>query len=157
MWAGDVDGGIHIIQESLFHDPHFESARSRLRLAYEAEGRIPEALAETKQMVQHGVEPEARYAELLAAFRKGGSKAYFRTEAKLLAVPPPRGEVHYVYLAQSLALMGDPDGAFQALNEAVEHKNLFTVWVPQDPAFLSLRKDPRWKDFLKRIHYPGAS
>jgi serine/threonine protein kinase len=155
IWAGDSRGGTRLIEDLLYHDPHFDSARNRLRMALEAEGKIPEALTETREMVRHGLESEAAYQAQSEGWRKGGAKGYFQTRIAQLRRHPNADEVHSFYLAQVCALMGDRDAAFAALNQAVAQRDLFLIWAPQDPAFRSLREDSRWAALLEALHYPG--
>lgn len=154
IWAGDTRGGARLIEDLLYHDPLFDSARHRLRMAQEAEGKILEALAETREMVRHGSESEAVYQAHWEGWRKGGVKGYFQVRVDQLLKRSAAEEGHSFYLAQLYALMGKADAAFAALNQAVAQRDLFLIWAPQDPAFRTLREDRRWAALLEAIHYP---
>jgi tetratricopeptide (TPR) repeat protein len=155
IWAGDAKGGLDLLEELIYHDPHFSSARDRLRMALEAEGRIPEALGQGREIVRIGMWPEDYARDLEQAFRKEGAPGYFRMRLVQIRHPYNPTIEHY-FEAQVLALAGDKAEAFRALELAVAQHSLFLIWGPQDPALRSLHSDPRWAAFLASIHYPTA-
>ena len=56
-------------------------------------------------------------------------------------------------LARLYALQGEKDAAFEALNKAVEKREWHIVKLKVEPAFDSLRDDPRFGELLKRAGY----
>ena len=44
----------------------------------------------------------------------------------------------------------EPDSAFYWLNKAVKNRSIEIPWLKVDPAFNSLRNDPRWEDLYER-------
>jgi TolB-like protein/DNA-binding winged helix-turn-helix (wHTH) protein len=61
-------------------------------------------------------------------------------------------------LAQACAALGDSDRAFYWLEQYRQHHDLAladpTVYFKTDPWFASLRSDPRFSDFLRRVGLP---
>jgi TolB-like protein/Flp pilus assembly protein TadD len=63
------------------------------------------------------------------------------------------GDDAAVDLARVYAFRGEPDPAFEWLDRAVENKNWDLVDLKPDPAYDSIRSDPRWQPLLARIGF----
>jgi eukaryotic-like serine/threonine-protein kinase len=65
-----------------------------------------------------------------------------------------RREKQYIpamYLSLIYAELGDTDAAFAWLDKSFEEREFWAIWLPVDPRFDELRKDPRYNDFLNRL------
>jgi len=49
--------------------------------------------------------------------------------------------------------IGEPDSAFYWLDEAVENRSPDLTWLRVDPAFRSLKEDPRYWDLYERTGF----
>jgi len=52
--------------------------------------------------------------------------------------------------------LGDKDQTFASLRKSIEIRQPVSIQIPIEPLFDSLRSDPRWKELLQLIHYPGS-
>ena len=59
-------------------------------------------------------------------------------------------QVAFAYTA-----LGDKDEAFKVLSHLVEERNHLVTYLKADPPFESLHSDPRWKELLRRMNFPG--
>ncbi len=57
-------------------------------------------------------------------------------------------------LAGEYAVLGDVDSAFEYLERAYAERDGDLTWLQADPAFDSLRSDPRYADLLRRMGLP---
>ena len=80
--------------------------------------------------------------------------------ADLLAEIREMGRTRYVspYLVGMIyANSGEREKAFAQFEKAFEIRDARVLWLGIDPQFDSLRDDPRFKDFLRRINFPGIA
>jgi hypothetical protein len=50
--------------------------------------------------------------------------------------------------------LGDKDEAFRWLDAAVNERMTFIPWMRQNPAYGSLRADPRFQELVQRMKLP---
>jgi DNA-binding winged helix-turn-helix (wHTH) protein/tetratricopeptide (TPR) repeat protein/TolB-like protein len=62
-------------------------------------------------------------------------------------------EYNFFDLARLYALQGEKDAAFESLNKSVEKREWFIVTLNVEPAFDSLRDDPRFDELLRRVGF----
>jgi serine/threonine protein kinase/tetratricopeptide (TPR) repeat protein len=58
------------------------------------------------------------------------------------------------WLAMIYMALGDKNQAFQLLDRCYEERSPWLVWMKTDPAFDTLRSDPRYTDLLRRMGLP---
>ena len=73
--------------------------------------------------------------------------------------PGEEAVLYPVNLADAYAVLGDKDRAFYWLSQAIAHRDAIAAgepatWLGTDPMLESLRSDPRFKDFLRRLALP---
>jgi serine/threonine-protein kinase len=133
-------------------DPDFAYARTILGRALVGLGRYDEALAEFRRRSTPG--PRG-YADVAFALVSAGRIDEARRElARLLTLARERYVPAYD-IAVVYASLGDNDTAFDWLDKAVEERSTVAL-IPADPAFRSLRADPRFRPFLARLHVREA-
>jgi TolB-like protein/Tfp pilus assembly protein PilF/tRNA A-37 threonylcarbamoyl transferase component Bud32 len=60
-----------------------------------------------------------------------------------------------VYLSLIYTELGETDAAFEWLEKSFEEREFWAIWLPVDPRFDELKKDPRYNEFINRIKPPG--
>ncbi len=148
-WGGDLEGGLATLRRVVDMDPRFRSAWDRIHLLLESHGRITEALGVHRTMAKAGMLEASALAALEKAFEDGGETGYLR--ARLGQLRPDA----LVVTAGLYVQLGMRDDAFQAIDTCVRNRDLYVVWIPGDPIYRPLHTDPRYRDFLRRIRYPG--
>ena len=67
-----------------------------------------------------------------------------------------RERVSPVFIAAAYASLGETDEAFAWLERAYRERDVGMVGVKAQPAFDSLRSDPRYDDLLRRVGFPES-
>jgi tetratricopeptide (TPR) repeat protein len=137
-------------RKALELDPEFPPAMATLGLGYEKTERFEEAVAVLEKASR--LDPGPTSLEMLGgAYATWGKKNEAR---KVLAVLEERAKKRYVCpyeIATVYAGLGDKDGAFRKLEQAVEDRADCIPWILPDSKIDSLRSDPRYADLMRRI------
>lgn len=155
--SGQYDAALEQINRVLLMDPSNGLGRWMLLTAYERKGDLTKAIDEReKQAVLFGGQSAENAAKQTATLRKAyatsGSKGYWQT---LLApmepdlakgIPDPYGA------AVVLARAGEKARALAALEKSIAARSTELLYsLNGEPAFDSMRDDPRFQDLLRRI------
>lgn len=143
-------------------DPNPERAQFHLGYYYEQSGRIKEAIGVWETLppsvfTYYEVEPYGflvdprKVALVKQAYAVSGAQGYWqkmlefsKDRAKQINLPPWD-------MANLCAHSGDKDQAFEWLEKAYESRDEWVRFLKVEPAFDSLRADPRYADLLRRI------
>jgi eukaryotic-like serine/threonine-protein kinase len=135
--------------------PDFVVTHTRLRWVYEKEGKFPEAAEEgEKEFAAFASVGLMRWTAgtLRDAYAKGGAAAYWQAGIQ------GEGAANAHNLAQGVAriyaMAGGKDKAFEALEKAYKERDYWLSFLKVDPAFDSLRSDPRYAEMLRRMGLP---
>ncbi len=132
--------------------------RSVLATAYTMKRMYPQALAEyekvpaqDKRVVVENQFTAGFFGWVLAVSGKRAEAIKVGQEFKDLSA--------HAYVDSYLPAMiyeglGDKDGAFRSLEKAYQQRSASFVYLPIDPAWDSLRSDPRYADLLRRAGFP---
>jgi hypothetical protein len=98
-------------------------------------------------------------SRLKRRYDKAGSKGMLLQWAKELEHLSATKQGYFPgVLAQVYATLGDKDRAFYWLEEYRQHHDLAladpTIYFKTDPWFATIRSDPRFSDFLRRVGLP---
>ena len=147
--ARRYDQAIEILQESARIDSQDTFSRSYLALALSAAGRHDEAVREIEAVAKlQGPSPITDlyvgriYA--LAGKTEEAREILKRVENSSTYVAPSEMAAFY-------AILGETDKAFASLEKAYSEKDLQLQFLRVDPAFDSIRNDPRFVDLLRRM------
>lgn len=121
------------------------------REVLEQTGRIEEALEAAQRLGELGALSQSNVEALRTAFGTRGVKGYWNERVRQLEQSPDTDPVR---LAEAVAFQGDKERVLRLLNRALREGSLQAVRIPQDPAFATLRADPRFVQIQKRL---GAS
>jgi TolB-like protein/DNA-binding winged helix-turn-helix (wHTH) protein len=149
--ARRYDEAIAELQRAVAMDPSRRFSHTFLRMAYEAKGMCPEALAEVRiiQTLIGGAD-DAGSARVYAICGRADDAR------RALAVPNPKSQPveDWVWTASAYAALGEEDRAFQWLEKGFEHRDFFLTELKTNPYFDPLRSDPRFQERLDRMKFP---
>jgi len=181
LTGGQLDQSERQMREALALDPASPILKTNLGWVHYTQGRFPLAVQEMTAVVrQNPGFISAHYKLISAAFMMGDRRRGFQeTQAllhfdatpglsdridqeyekngyaaalKLLVAMPDDGSyANEVEQARYLIYAGDPGGAIGKLQEGLRVHNGWMIFVPTDPAFTALRKDPAFQQILQQI------
>ncbi|HEX8748082.1 MAG TPA: adenylate/guanylate cyclase domain-containing protein [Pyrinomonadaceae bacterium] len=129
--------------------PEFRRVQRRLQEYYEKNNNYEAALAEYKK-----TSPE-NAAALEEGWKKQGKKGYWSQRMKLLEAKAQSGKYVPQYdKALVNAYLGNTDEALNQLEAAVRERSEGLIKVGVNPAFQSLRSNPRFIKILQSIRLP---
>ncbi|CAM2064628.1 Winged helix-turn-helix domain-containing protein [Sulfidibacter corallicola] len=128
----------------MFHD-------SAMKI-YDNMGREHDAYRHMRAIMELRAFTAEELAAFDRAFAEGGGSAVYR---RLLDTGEYRHLGHYrpplAFARYSLSI-GDLEGAFHWLGQAVNMRQVEVLWVSVDPKYEPLRKDPRYRELIERIN-----
>jgi TolB-like protein len=143
---GRLDEARECIQRSLELSPDSKNAARILGTVALLEGKADEALAAFARI------PEpTRSAGIVAALHSLGREQESRDA--LLRMERDHADAPF-HIAGARAWRGDVDGAFAALDRAVEEKDPALTAINWSPFLRPVRGDPRWKAVLRKMNLP---
>jgi TolB-like protein/DNA-binding winged helix-turn-helix (wHTH) protein/Tfp pilus assembly protein PilF len=124
----------------------------RIGAIYAARGEEAEA---TSVFVRAFERSESSPAEL-AAVKKGaqefGLRGMWKASLQFIEADHEREDAFGIALAYTYA--GNKDRALTSLDRAYEERSFGIAWLAVDPAYDSLRSDPRFAALLRRMRFP---
>ena len=153
--AGRYDEGIAQIRLAVEIDPNLVAAKLRLAEAYEQQGNYEEAISAMESMRPYAYSYEPQELALIKqAYAESGARGYWQ---KRLEFRKKRIRAAYFpasVVAKMCARAGDKNEAFEWLEKAYQDRDEWLRLLKVEPAFESLRSDPRYADLLHRIGLP---
>ncbi|HXA65303.1 MAG TPA: protein kinase [Bryobacteraceae bacterium] len=150
-YAHQYPEAIAQIQKTLAMDANFVPAHVYLGRAYAQKGTYPEAIAEMRK----ALELSEGDTNELAALGHAYAVAHQEGEAKkILDQLKERSQQTYVQPSLIAVIhvgLGDKNQAFDWLQKAFEDRSAGLLYLKVDPAFDSVRSDPRFIDLLHRV------
>jgi TolB-like protein/DNA-binding winged helix-turn-helix (wHTH) protein len=133
-------------------DPEHQRSLWRIGAIYAARGEEAEA---TSFFVRAFERSESSPAEL-AAVKKGaqefGLRGMWKASLQFIEANHEREDAFGTALAYTYA--GNKDRALTSLDRAYEERSFGIAWLAVDPAYDSLRSDPRFAALLRRMRFP---
>jgi serine/threonine protein kinase/tetratricopeptide (TPR) repeat protein len=158
LWAGQLDRAIDQFGKTLELEPNSAELHELLADAYARKRMQKEAIEELRQaLTLSGSEPLA--IALVADYVSSGYEAVMKNfrRAQLAAVTEA-SKVRYVSpmeFATLYASLGDRDQAFNWIEKAFDEHSPWLFFLKTDPAFDTLRDDPRFDRLLRRVGVPA--
>jgi DNA-binding SARP family transcriptional activator len=144
FWTGRYEAAIVELRMTLALDSTFGRAHAQLWRVYAAAGRHAEAVDELQRVMRaQGVPAQARRA-LRRAYADRGWEGVLTWRLRMLAASAHREPARPVELAWLSAALGRRDQALAWLKQARAEQNEYLPFARLDPAFASLRSDPRF-------------
>jgi TolB-like protein/Flp pilus assembly protein TadD len=150
-YSGHPEVAVHESQKVLTQDPDFAMAHDLLGMAYARQKRSAEALGEFQTYLKlSGGDPDAQM-RLALAYADSGKRGQALALAKNIENIPSGAYVPSFDLATIYAALDEKDLAFEWVGRAIsEHASSCLIFAI-DPAFETLRSDPRYEKDLQKI------
>ena len=145
------DECIDQVHATLKIDPNSWRAYGVLGACYDAKGSYVEgAKALERHLVLWGEDPSMA-AQMVTAQARGGYRARMLASLSDDLKQSERSNLYWGGVASTYGVLGNKDKAFEYLDRAYQE---YDPWILnlQDSAFDSLRDDPRWLAFLRRLN-----
>jgi serine/threonine-protein kinase len=145
-----------LLNEGLQIDPNWSSFPMSMAEILESEGRDRESAEQTwRAMTLRGI-PTAEIEELRTAFEKGGLREMIRAQIRqrLRQEVKPTSSASFLlatYLSFDYGRLGEREQALHWLNVAIDRREDAVIHMLTNPAYDSLRGDPRFQALLKRL------
>ena len=153
LLSREYDRAIGECQKALEMEPGFVTAHWVLGRAYELKGQFPQAIGE----FQRGLTTEPASTLLRAALARTYALSGSRQQAEALLRELSDGArqryISPLQLAPVHAALGQVDQAFALLNQAVAERANLLIYLKVDPAYDSLRGDPRFDALLRTLGF----
>lgn len=146
-----------LLNEGRQIDPNWFSFPMIMAEILESEGRDRESAEQTwRAMTLRGM-PTEEIEELRAAFEQGGLRAMTRAQIRqrLRQEEKPTSSASFLlatYLSFDYGRLGDREQALHWLTVAVDRREDAVIHLLTNPAYDSLRDDPRFQALLKRVN-----
>lgn len=156
-WARRYDQALAQYQQCNQMFPAFALDHERLAHLYTYTYRFEEAISEdAKARELAGEDPTAVLSKentLRRAWKSGGPTGYWKQLLEFAQMPqnPPEAYVPDYGVAILHARVGDKDKALESLEKAYAKRELAMTEIGIEPAFDSLRPDPRFQSLLHRV------
>jgi tetratricopeptide (TPR) repeat protein len=147
FWARRYEDSVSRQKRALDLEPHHIGAMSMLAAAYEMLGRPQEALAVIDR-------PEFRESPAIAeVYARLGRREDALTVLNGLVTRGKRFDPQVVAIAYFA--LADKDRGFAWLTKGFDHRSGFIAMANRNPAFDSVRDDPRFKALVARLKLPN--
>jgi serine/threonine protein kinase/Tfp pilus assembly protein PilF len=151
-YARRYDEAIEHLKKTIELDQSSPTAHLRLGDVYVTKGMYREAVAEYQMTIKLGDAGDEVQIRLGAAYAKMGERE--RALDILRGLQTRDSYVSPGQLAILYAALGEPEQVFASLEQAYAEHSPSLQFLKVDPAFDSLRSDPRFADLVKRIGLP---
>jgi len=151
--ARRYDEATEALSKAIEFDPNYSFTHLTLGRTYAAKGMYAEAIAAYQDAIKLGLNTPSAQIHLGAAYAQAAERE--KTQAILKQLQTNNGYVSASELAVLYGSLGERDQAFASLEQAYAAHNPQLQYLGVDPAFDSLRSDPRFANLLRRINLPG--
>ena len=151
LYAGENDRVLEQCRRALEVDPNFFLAYYFRGRAYEQKGMLREAMAEFQKASSLYPGSPALMMALGHACALSGDKAQAQKLLSSLVKLSTNRYVPAVYMVGIAAGLGDKNEAFRWLNQAVQDRCDYVIYLRHEPGLDNLRSDPRFRDTLRQI------
>ena len=153
--ARQPERAVEQLQKTIEMDARFTPAHGYLGLAYQQQGRYPQALAEFRRALELSGGSPRYLANLgVAQALAGQQRAARQTLAELLRINTQQ-HVQPFHLASVYTALDEREQAFAWLEKAYQERGVWLLFLHLDPLFDRLRPDARFANLLFRLGLPG--
>ena len=141
--------------ERLASDPNDKDAHAELGMAYEANGKVPEAIAEYQKAVELSNGDLNRVASLGHAYAVIGDRVDAVRILRDIEAKSKSGKASTYFAGTIYAGLGQKDKAMDLIERACREKSVDVAWLKFDVRTDNLRSDPRFQKLLGRVGLPN--
>jgi eukaryotic-like serine/threonine-protein kinase len=148
--AGRIDDGIAEIKKSMELDPTFPWTHSHISFVYRMKGDRAASVEERGRAFEL-LDRADQAQRMRESFARSGWTGYLQ---EILSQDWGRLGTSQTRRASLLAELGEKEKAIASLNEGASKGDYWLFSIKYDPAFDSLRGDPRFQGLLKKFDTP---
>jgi eukaryotic-like serine/threonine-protein kinase len=152
LFARRYDEAVQALKQAVDVDPVNSVTRLYLGYTYAAKGMHQAAIGEYQEALRLGDETPSTQIYLGAAYANAGERE--RAQVILKQLRTGTTYVSPAELAILYGALGQHEEAFSSLEKAVALRDVQLVFLGVDPAFDTLRGDPRFADLMRRAGLP---
>ncbi|MBZ5561389.1 MAG: protein kinase [Acidobacteriia bacterium] len=130
------------------------NAHNCLGLSYLAKKMYEQAVQECQKAVSLSGNDPARAVDLARAYAQSGNKAAARSILNAWREHVQQGYIPSFFFAQVHVALGEKDEGLNWLEKAYTERDSRLVQLMVDPAFDSVRPDPRFQNLMHRLDFP---
>jgi DNA-binding winged helix-turn-helix (wHTH) protein/tetratricopeptide (TPR) repeat protein len=130
--------------------PNREDTRRLLIFSYIVDRRWDAAKRNAITLMKHARAQSGPIRSVEAASSRDAVHKFLRWDSEGLRSRVSDDEAQDI-LSSEYALLGEKDAAFEALDQTLVRRGLIALFVKQDATFDSLRREPRYQQYLIRI------
>ena len=154
---GRTDDAVEILTLLCENSPDLEEAWDALELLYASTGQFQQVIDTRRMWVEDAGGDSESVDRLADQVLRNGAEGYWQWRLDVLEGRASAGEnVSSVYLAAAQAALGDADGAFASLRDAVSERDRRLMSLRTDAVWDVLRSDPRFSSLLRSINNNAA-
>lgn len=150
----DYDRAMKEVQNGLEIDSNYQPALYMLGRVYVQQGKLDEAIAIFKKLVETDDSPIFK-AALGSALGLAGKHRSARRVVQTLEQQSKARYVSGYHKAVIYLALGEKNFAFACLEEALKNRCEMMTWLKVDPAFDNIRRDLRFTKLLLRVGLEG--
>ena len=155
FFAGRYEEAIQETARARDLAPWSQEAANIQLISYEALERFEDAARLCGEQACFGVQSDPEV--LLAAFREGGARGYWRKRLEMLETAPPTDRMVSYASAVVHVKLGEADRALERIEQMMREKAGGVVFLGVDPCFKTLGDNPRFQALLRQVGAPTAS
>ncbi|HEY0078086.1 MAG TPA: protein kinase, partial [Pyrinomonadaceae bacterium] len=152
--ARRYDESIAQFRKLLSEHPDYILSRFSIAWALRERGFYEEAVSEAQKAVEQSGELPFFQASLASAYARAGRLQEARALLRELTELPPERKVSPFHLALVHCNLGEYEQAVTRLEQGLQERDAWMVWLGVEPQFDRLRADARFKDILRRTENP---
>lgn len=153
--ARQYDQTIEQCQNILKLDPNSAPAHTLLGLAYAKKGMFAEAIVKLQKAVELSPTSSNNLARLGYAYAISGRHDEALQILNKLTALSNETYLWHTYVAAIHGGLGDKEQAFIWLEKAYQDRSGGLIYLKVLPMLDSLRSDPRFRDMMRRVGFPG--
>lgn len=149
--ARRYDEALHQLEKAAEMQPDSKTVWNFVALIYEQQGRRDDVVRLMRERRTETDLLPSQVSALQQAYARGGWQAYWGLWTRLHTSQPGLNREE-VEMAQAAARLGHAAEAWGWMEQCADRRDVWATWIAVEPAFDSIRTDPRYERLLLRLH-----